>query len=402
MWSVIEVNTGIICASVPILKPLATRIFPTWIMGSENASGQASSHPRHLLPKTEESGANSWPGKSSPRSSTSHRGSYSTATWHSYDPTGAGPDKMRLTEDRVEKLSTAPDSQTPAEASVSGSRAHHPAFFDFVNFTGPASMLMLNNRESIPPVAMTTILFFLWGFSYGLLDVLNIQFNGIGSPPPWVFIGLHGAFYGGYLIGPLTIGRFVLTTWGFKSTFITGLCIYACGTLIYWPSAVLMSCPVFYVANLVTGLGLATLETAADPFIALCGPLENSEVRLNFAQGVQAVGAVVSMLLAKKVLFKHVSNALGMVDVQWAYLSIALFDVLLAVVFHYLPIPEASDDELRELADLRRTENAARVGGIRVVWLTFALGVFSQWCFVGGQEALAATFENLVTALTPE
>jgi FHS family L-fucose permease-like MFS transporter len=33
----------------------------------------------------------------------------------------------------------------------------------------------LTLRESIYPIAIVTILFFLWGFSYGLLDTLNVS-----------------------------------------------------------------------------------------------------------------------------------------------------------------------------------------------------------------------------------
>lgn len=32
-------------------------------------------------------------------------------------------------------------------------------------------------RQSIVPVALVTTLFFLWGFAYGLLDVLNSRFQ---------------------------------------------------------------------------------------------------------------------------------------------------------------------------------------------------------------------------------
>lgn len=31
----------------------------------------------------------------------------------------------------------------------------------------------LTLRESIYPICLVTVLFFLWGFSYGLLDTLN-------------------------------------------------------------------------------------------------------------------------------------------------------------------------------------------------------------------------------------
>ncbi len=32
----------------------------------------------------------------------------------------------------------------------------------------------LTLRESVYPICLVTILFFLWGFSYGLLDTLNV------------------------------------------------------------------------------------------------------------------------------------------------------------------------------------------------------------------------------------
>jgi FHS family L-fucose permease-like MFS transporter len=35
----------------------------------------------------------------------------------------------------------------------------------------------LTVRQSIFPIALVTLLFFLWGFAYGLLDVLNAKFQ---------------------------------------------------------------------------------------------------------------------------------------------------------------------------------------------------------------------------------
>lgn len=292
---------------------------------------------------------------------------------------------------------------TDTEGNTHTSTSYPPdiTFFDFVNMKNPESMLKLNNRESIAPIALTTLLFFLWGFAYGLLDILNAQFQTIVQLNSWHSLGLHGAYFGGYVVGPLLVGRPVLKTWGFKSTFITGLCIYACGTLIFWPSAVLASTAAFTISNFIVGFGLAVLETAANPFIALCGPLENSEIRLNISQGVQAIGSVVSPLLAKKVLFKDVQDAASLVDVQWTYLGIALFDVLLAVAFYYLPIPEASDEDLEELANRRREDNMTKVIGIPVVWLTLALGVWSQFFYVAGQEVLSTSIERFVQNANP-
>ena len=42
----------------------------------------------------------------------------------------------------------------------------------------------LTVRQSIFPVALVTVLFFLWGFAYGLLDVLNAKFQSSLVRPP--------------------------------------------------------------------------------------------------------------------------------------------------------------------------------------------------------------------------
>ncbi|OXV07902.1 hypothetical protein Egran_04334 [Elaphomyces granulatus] len=392
MWSAVEVNTGIICACVPSLKPLVARVFPGLIRGVDDTLHVCAARSNPVAS----------PVSPCPMSIPFHKGNFSNSK------SGSSVGRPVVTGDPDEDVDMvdflrAPNIEGGSPIVGSGSSPQNTTtFFDFVNMRQPKSMLQMNNRESIPPVAMGTIIFFMWGFAYGLLDILNAKFQATLSLNAWGSLGLHGAYYGGYLIGPLTVGRFVLKTWGFKATFITGLCIYACGTLIFWPSAVLTSFPAFNVSNFVVGFGLSVLETAANPFIALCGPLENSEVRLNFSQGVQAIGSVISPLLAQQVLFRNVDNAASLVDVQWAYLAVALFDVLLAVVFYYLPIPEASDQGLQELAERRGEVNSTRVGRIPVVWLTFSLGVFSQWCYVGGQEAFSVSFENLVQALSPK
>lgn len=386
MWSVIEVNVSIMCACVPGLKPLVARIIPKLIRDTNDTSGTDPQSSRSVDPPAFPQASNS--NKSSPSDSRD-----SAAESQRREPPAAAVDMLGF-------LAIPDPAPRDMEANTTATNTSYTGsitFFDFVNMKKPTSMLKLNNRESIAPIALTTILFFLWGFAYGLLDSLNAQFQLIKGLNPWQSLVLYAVYFGGYLVGPLLIGRTVLRRWGFKATFITGLCIYACGTLIFWPSAVLSSYAAFTVCNFIVGTGLAVLETAANPFIALCGPLENSEVRLNISQGVQAIGMVVSPLLAKKVLFKKVTDVSSLVDVQWTYLGIALFDVLLAVAFYYLHVPEASDEDLETLANHRRSDNLTRGPcDIPVVWWTLSLGVFSMFFYVAGQEVLNKSFETFV------
>lgn len=170
---------------------------------------------------------------------------------------------------------------------------------------------------------------------------------------------------------------------------------------MFWPSAVLTSYAAFTVSNFIVGYGLSCLEVAANPYIALCGPLEYAEFRLNLSQAFQAIGTVCSPLLATKVLFKSVNSAGSLVDVQWAYLGIALFVFGLAVVFYYIPLPEASDDQLEELAEQRSDAYSAKVGPWKVIYVTLGIGVFSQFCYVGAQECVGNNVQPLFRLLKP-
>ena len=48
----------------------------------------------------------------------------------------------------------------------------------------PTKAAELTLRESIYPICLVTILVFLWGFSYGLLDTLNKHCLLYTSPSP--------------------------------------------------------------------------------------------------------------------------------------------------------------------------------------------------------------------------
>lgn len=54
----------------------------------------------------------------------------------------------------------------------------------------------LTLRESIYPICLVTILFFLWGFSYGLLDTLNKHFQEVLDISISRSSGLQAAYFG--------------------------------------------------------------------------------------------------------------------------------------------------------------------------------------------------------------
>ena len=78
-------------------------------------------------------------------------------------------------------------------------------------------------------------------------------------------------FTSAYFIGSLTYSGWIFRKFGYRWTFITGLCISGVGALLFWSSGMKRSFYGFYESMFIVGFGLSTLETSANLFIATCG-----------------------------------------------------------------------------------------------------------------------------------
>lgn len=143
------------------------------------------------------------------------------------------------------------------------------------------------------------------------------------------------------MIGPLTFSPIILKKGGFKASFISGLFIYTCGILTFWPCAVLASFPAFIVSNFIVGLGMATIEIALNPFVTLCGPAKYAEIRLNITRGFEAVGRAIPPIFSHRLLSQQMTHN-PLVPAQWAYLGIALLCCLSVLGVYYSSLPTAT------------------------------------------------------------
>lgn len=430
MWSAVEVNIGMICACIPTLKPLIIKLLPAAIIDPDGT--QNSNLSTYATGSDKEVVYGNHNGTEPPVSP-------------SDGLTAPPPAQQNASDEQIDFLEflTTPDmvgnhpSATAAHDQASApnaraawmpqrsrreSRHDNALYFGFVNMKRPKSMIKTSPSESLRYCIVVTTLFLLWGFSYGLLNTLNNVIASVANMTTAETIGLTSAYFGGgYFFGPLIVGEWVLRhdeharfhhrrhkhrdpVGGFKATFIMGLCIYGIGTIMFWPSAVLASFPGFITANFVVGFGLGVLETAANPFIILCGPSQYAETRILIAQGFQGVAAVLSGVLAQKVFFEHLDDGeqltpIELVDVQWTYLAITLFCVILALFFYYMPLPEVRDAELGRAADRLPVQPKKRsIGGLQLRTVCIILAVLAQWTYVAAQESMSIFFRGLVTA----
>ncbi|KAK5663017.1 hypothetical protein OQA88_6432 [Cercophora sp. LCS_1] len=430
MWSAVEVNVGITCACIPTLKPLIIKILPVMIVDPDGTRRSGSQARSGQL------------GGDKPTSSDESQPSTSSAINGSVTPTPPAPTATSRQSDEVsirEFLSNGVWGDRPGAASPRPNRLSFPSnprvvsmtptvpdravYFGFVNMDKPKSMIRCSAAESFRYCTVVSILFFLWGLSYGLLNTLNNVVADLLKMSEAKTLGLTSIYFGGgYFFGPLVVAEWVLrhdehhrtrrgkhepdSVGGFKATFITGLLIYGTGTIMIWPAAVLNSYGGFMASSFVIGFGLAVLETAANPFLALCGPPAYADARLLLAQGVQGVGSVLSGLLANNVFFNRIDSrsvdSTTLIDVQWTYLAVTLLSVLLAFFFYYMPLPEVTDAELERLAKRLPVDPAKPLlGGISLKTWAIILAVFCQWTYLAAQENMSLYFQALITAFVP-
>ncbi|KAF5004746.1 hypothetical protein FDECE_8773 [Fusarium decemcellulare] len=251
----------------------------------------------------------------------------------------------------------------------------------------------LSVRESIWPIALVTVLFFLWGFSYGLLDTLNKHFQVTLDITRARSAGLQAAYFGAYPLASLGHAAWILRHYSYKAVFIWGLCLYAIGALIAIPCIKAKSFGGFCASIFIIGNGLGSLETAANPFITVCGPPRYSEIRINISQAFNGIGTVIAPVLGSYVFFNFDDDK-ALANVQWVYLSIAVFVLLLAVLFLVSKIPEITDADMEFQAQETHAD-----ADQKPFWKQYKLfhASFAQFCYTGAQVAIASFFINFAT-----
>jgi fucose permease len=436
MWSAVEVNLGIVCACIPTMKPLISRILPVLIDNSRGSSCFGSLYKSSNQGTTAISSPT--PGNTTGITSpippppsalisvtdsllvSRDRFSSNATDWTLTGDGGPDPEN-RVADPRrplpsvglgVQESIALPNMESDRinRQSTALGRSEAEVFFGFIHLRAPRSMLRANMRDSIKYCTLISVLFFACGFSHGLWNNLNNQISKITSNSEARTLGLYTAYFGSYAFGPITVGRYVLARSTFKATFITGLCIYGTGVFIFWPSEVLLSYPGFLVANFFVGFGISIIETAANPFLVLCGHAYYGEIRLLLGQGVEAVGKLVGMIVAEKGLWHDVTDGRSLLSIQWLYLAIALFNVVMALALYYLPLPEATDDDLQLQTQpglpqlnqiftaLAQSEQRYRKINLRVIFVTLFLAFFAQFLYCGVFESNSLFLNETLTA----
>ena len=140
----------------------------------------------------------------------------------------------------------------------------------------------LKGKNLTLPFILICSLFFLWGIAHNLDSYLiphlkkACQLNNRQS----TYIDM--AVYFAYFVMAIPAGM-LLKKFGYKNSIIIGLTLFACGALIFVPAANTLTYGLFIGGLFIIGCGLATLETAANPYATILGDPVKAAFRLNLA-----------------------------------------------------------------------------------------------------------------------
>ncbi|KAG8672983.1 hypothetical protein FPOAC1_006285 [Fusarium poae] len=232
----------------------------------------------------------------------------------------------------------------------------------------------LKGRALIFPLALVISLFFLWGFSYGLLDVLNKHFQTVLGISRLESTGLQVMYFGGGYLLFSPIAAEVLKRRGYKQTILMGLSLYSLGAILFWPVAK-------------SADSNANGRAVFGGFCAfVIGNPASANARLQFCQSWNGVASFIGPLIASKFFFTG-ENQNSLTNVQFVYLAVACAGAAVGVLFFFAKLPEISEAVIEDEAG---HSNEGSIWKQYNMWFAFG----AQFCYVGAQVTIATFFIN--------
>ncbi len=242
------------------------------------------------------------------------------------------------------------------------------------------------------PFTIMTVLFFMWGFMTVWNDILIPRFKEAFTLNYFQAMLIQFAFFGAYTVGSL-IYYLISMFWGdpinrigYKTGVIIGLLVAACGFMLFYPAAILISYPFFLVALFIVGLGFAMLQIAANPYITILGPERTASSRLNLSQAFNSFGTTIGPIIAGWLIFKVFNGpgSHGAQSVKIPYLCVGGVFLVLAVCFMFAHLPSFTN-----------TEHVTRGAGALKHPHT-VLGMLAIFMYVGGEVCVGSSIINFL------
>ncbi|MDD4632532.1 MAG: sugar MFS transporter [Proteiniphilum sp.] len=223
------------------------------------------------------------------------------------------------------------------------------------------------------------------------------------------------AFYIAYFVMAIPSG-ILLNKVGYKKGIMAGFLFLSLGALIFVPAALMQQYAIFLVGLYCLGTGLAILQTAANPYVTIIGPIDSAAQRMSVMGIFNKSAGIIAPLLFAAVVFKSTDNStfalleadmlsetekniilqelIRRVIMPYSILALLLLLTGLGIRYSVLPEIEEKDDEIKDaVATLPSTSlNTSRKSLLKYPYLVF--GAIAIFLHVGTQVVAIDTIIN--------
>ena len=225
------------------------------------------------------------------------------------------------------------------------------------------------NRNFVISMAILAFMYFMFGFFSWLSSIYVPYFRIVCELNEfWAYFSSF-AFAIAYLVVSIPAG-FLLKKTGFKRGIMIGFFILATGAIIFVPAAMTRLYWVFLIGLFTMGTGMSILQTAANPYVTIVGPIDRTMQRMSICGTFNKFAGIVSPLIFGAIILKasdrelfsalpSMTEAARVVALDelaqrmmfpYAFLGVLLVGVGLFI--RYSPLPEINTEaESKEVAD---------------------------------------------------
>ena len=219
--------------------------------------------------------------------------------------------------------------------------------------------LVQDKKTTIKSMIILALLFFSFGLVSWVNTILIPYFELTLQLTRFQSYLVTFAFYIAYLIMAIP-SSFLLNKVGYKKGMMFGLWSMALGALLFVPAAYWRVYQIFLLGLFLLGVGLAILQSAANPYVTIVGPIESAAKRMSIVgTGNKLAGVLANLIFASVVirdsdreLMKQIeAGAYTGGDLEVAldtliqgvvtpYIVLAAFLFIFGIVVKFSPLPE--------------------------------------------------------------
>lgn len=256
----------------------------------------------------------------------------------------------------------------------------------------------LVEKKYLVPFILITSLFFLWGLIHNINPILIAHLRKTFQLTNLQSALVDSAVYIAYFLMAIPAGM-VMKKAGYKTGVLAGLFAFAVGVFLFIPAANTHLYIFFLAALFIIASGLTFLETAANPYATILGPVETATQRLNLAQSFNGLAAFIAPLLGKFFILsdKSKEDIAAMSDnvrqafveseaaaVKTPFLILGGILVVIGIIFTLVKLPEVKSEN-DDAAPQKNFFAALKHRHLR-------MAVITQFFYVGAQVCVGSFF----------